>query len=74
MDPLHGFDDDNYHRGRDTAWVLDKLKLYDWGSFDAFKTAIAYGHQIGLEIHAWLSINEDDHGWGLASRFAPREP
>lgn len=74
MDPLHGFDDDNYHRGRDSAWVLDKLKLYDWGSFDAFKVAITYGHQIGLEVHAWLSINEDDHGWGLASRFTRANP
>jgi hypothetical protein len=27
MDPLHGFDDDNYHRDRDSAWVIDKLKL-----------------------------------------------
>lgn len=69
MEPLHGFDEDNYHRGRDSAWVLDKLKPYDWGSFDALKEAIAYGHQIGLEVHAWLTINEDDHGWGLASRF-----
>jgi uncharacterized lipoprotein YddW (UPF0748 family) len=74
MEPLHGFDDDNYHRGRDSAWVLDKLKLYDWGSFDAFKEAIAYGHRVGLEVHAWLSINEDDHGWGLVSRFARANP
>jgi len=50
MDPLHGFDDDNYHRGRDFRLGLDKLKLYDWGSFDAFKVAITYGHQIGLEV------------------------
>jgi uncharacterized lipoprotein YddW (UPF0748 family) len=69
LEPLHGFDEDNYHCGRDSAWVIEKLKLYDWSRFDAFKEAIAYGHQIGLEVHAWLSINEDDHGWGLASRF-----
>src|SRR5512146_907534 len=23
MEPEHGFDEDNYHRGRDSAWVLD---------------------------------------------------
>jgi len=74
MEPLHGFDEDNYTCGRDSAWVIDKLKLYDWGRFDAFKEAVAYGHQIGLEVHAWLSINEDDHGWGLASRFTRENP
>lgn len=74
MEPFHGFDEDNYHRGRDSAWVLDKLKGCDFGSFDALKEAVAYGHQIGLEVHAWLTINEDDHGWGLASRFTREHP
>lgn len=74
MEPLHGFDEDNYHRDKGSAWVIDKLRVYDWGRFDAFKEAIAYGHQIGLEVHAWLSINEDDHGWGLTSRFTRENP
>jgi len=74
MDPLHGFDEDNYHRGKGSAWVIEKLAPYDWGSFDAFKEAISYGHSIGLEVHAWLSINEDDHGWGLTSRFTRENP
>jgi len=74
MEPLHGFDEDNYHRGKDSAWVIEKLKPYDWGRFDAFKEAIEYGHKIGLEVHAWLSINEDDHGWGLTSRFTREHP
>ena len=70
MQPMTGFDDDNYHRGKSSAWVVDALKSYDWGSFDALKEAISYGHRIGLDVHAWLTINEDDHGWGLMSRFA----
>jgi uncharacterized lipoprotein YddW (UPF0748 family) len=74
MEPLHGFDEDNYHRGRGSAWVIEKIAPYDWGSFDAFAEAISYGHSIGLEVHAWLSINEDDHAWGLASRFTRENP
>ena len=74
LEPLHGFDEDNYHRGRDSEWLLDVLKPLDWGSFDALKEAIDYGHKIGIEVHAWLSINEDDHAWGLISRFSREHP
>ncbi len=74
MDPLHGMDEDNYHRGKDSAWVIEKLKPYDWGSYDFLKEAIEYGHKLGLEVHAWLSINEDDHGWGVTSRFTRENP
>ncbi len=74
MEPLHGFDEDNYHRDKSSAWVNEKLKAYDWGSFDAFAECLTYGRKIGLEVHAWLSINEDDHGWGLTSRFTRENP
>lgn len=74
VDPLHGFDDDNYHRGQPTEKLVEQLKAFDWGSFDAFREAIDYGHKLGLEVHAWLTINEDDHGWGLSSRFARAHP
>ncbi len=74
MEPLHGYDEDNYHRGKSSAWVIERIKAYDWGSFDALKEAIVYGHKLGLEVHAWLSINEDDHAWGLASRFTRENP
>ncbi|MBN1345660.1 MAG: family 10 glycosylhydrolase [Phycisphaerae bacterium] len=74
MEPLHGFDEDNYHRGKGSEALVKTLDAYDWGSFDAFKEAITYGHKIGLEVHAWLSINEDDHGWGLTSRFTRENP
>ncbi len=75
MDPLHNFDaDENYHRDHGSQWVLDKLAQYDWAEFDAFAEAVSYGHSIGLEVHAWLSINEDDHGYGLTSRFTRDHP
>ena len=56
------------------ATLLAKLERYDYGTFDTLAEAVRYGHEIGLEIHAWISINEDDHGWGLRSRFAKAHP
>jgi hypothetical protein len=56
------------------AALLRKLERYDYGTFDSLGEAVRYGHRIGLEIHAWISINEDDHGWGLRSRFAKTHP
>lgn len=74
MEPYHRYDDENYHRDHDSTWVLEKLKPVDFRTFDALKEAIAYGHRVGLEVHAWLSVNEDDHGYGLISRFAREHP
>ena len=54
--------------------LLAKLERYDYGTFDTLAEAVRYGHEIGIEIHAWLSINEDDHGWGLESRFNKTHP
>jgi hypothetical protein len=56
------------------AAVRDKMKVYDYAHFDSLAAAVAYGHQIGLQIHAWVSINEDDHGWGLQSEFTKQHP
>jgi len=56
------------------AAVRDKMKVYDYAHFDSLAAALRYGHQIGLQIHAWISINEDDHGWGLQSEFSKRHP
>ena len=45
--------------------VLRKMKdRYHYGTTDSLAEAVRYGHEIGLEIHAWFSINEDDHAWG----------
>ena len=54
--------------------LLQRLERYDYSTFDALAEAARYGHEIGLEVHAWISINEDDHGWGLLSRFAKSHP
>ncbi len=56
------------------AALLGKLERYDYGEFDTLKEAVRYGHAIGLEVYAWISVNEDDHGWGLRSRFAKAHP
>lgn len=68
-----GYAADNYHAwltpGKDVAFFT---KPYE--GFDSLAEAVRYGHEIGLEVHAWLSINEDDHGWGLISRFCRDHP
>src|SRR5947209_8990807 len=54
--------------------LRDRLNALPYDQFDTLAAAVAYGHEIGLEIHAWISINEDDHGWGLSSSFAKAHP
>ncbi len=54
--------------------LLKKFAAMDYAHFDSFAAAIRYGHKIGLEIYAWVTINEDDHGWGLQSEFAKAHP
>jgi hypothetical protein len=46
----------------------------DYANFDSLAAAIEYGHKIGLQIWAWATINEDDHGWGWRSEFAKTHP
>ena len=36
--------------------------------------AVEYAHEIGLELHAWVTLNEDDHAWGIISRFSREHP
>jgi hypothetical protein len=55
----------------------ESMKLIDdidYGKFDSLAEAVRYGHEIGLEVWAWFSINEDDHGWGWPSRFTKQHP
>lgn len=54
--------------------VFAKFESIDYTKFDSLAEAIRYGHKIGLQIHAWASINEDDHGWGWRSEFAIKHP
>ena len=54
--------------------VLRQFTAMDYSKFDSFACAVKYGHEIGLEIHAWLTVNEDDHGWGWQSEFSKKHP
>jgi hypothetical protein len=54
--------------------ILRQLEKMDYGQFDSLAAAIDYGHNIGLKIHAWATINEDDHGWGWPSEFTKAHP
>jgi uncharacterized lipoprotein YddW (UPF0748 family) len=56
------------------AEILMQLGRIDYGAFDSLAAAIEYGHSIGLKIHAWATINEDDHGWGWRSEFTKARP
>jgi len=57
-----------------SAEILNQLNKIDYRQFDSLASAIKYGHQIGLKIHAWATINEDDHGWGWPSEFTKAHP
>lgn len=54
--------------------ILADQQRFDYGSYDTFAEAVRYGHSIGLKIDAWVTINEDDHGWGIISDFARNHP
>ena len=82
MGPPHG---DNYFNpkpeevgkvgAQKNEVVLQKMKdRYHYGTIDSLAEAVRYGHEIGLEIHAWFSINEDDHAWGWPSRYTVAHP
>lgn len=53
--------------------VARAMKI-DYKDTDTLKDAIRIGHELGLEVHAWMTINEDDHGWGWQSRFSAAHP
>lgn len=54
--------------------ILAGISRWNYAALDTLAEAVSYGHSIGLEILAWLSINEDDHAWGLQSRFTKAHP
>lgn len=74
------YDDDNWHKWGAEAgpdwWKGQGLPdiFRQYADFDDLAEAIKYGHEIGLEVHAWVTINEDDHAWGIASRFTREHP
>jgi uncharacterized lipoprotein YddW (UPF0748 family) len=74
LEPFDAGEPVNYWTDHGWTHLTDKMKQYDYGEFDTFAEAVSYGHKIGLEVHAWLTINEDDHGYGWRSRFAREHP
>jgi hypothetical protein len=56
------------------ARILAQVEALNYSKFDSLGEAVRYGHEIGLQIDAWISINEDDHGWGIRSRFTKQHP
>src|SRR5580765_7457848 len=66
---------DSYHmdyprRGHSNRLISEMVNSMDYTTFDSFAAAIKLGHELGLQIHAWVTINEDDHGWGAPSAFS----
>jgi hypothetical protein len=66
---------DSYHmdyarRGHSNRTISEMFASLDYSEFDRFAAAIQVGHELGLEIHAWVTINEDDHGWGGPAAFS----
>lgn len=51
-----------------------KLQRIDFSQLDSLHHAVKIGHELDLEVHAWASINEDDHGGGWPSRFSVEHP
>ncbi|MBT4504395.1 MAG: family 10 glycosylhydrolase [Gemmatimonadetes bacterium] len=56
------------------AEILEKCESLDYYGFDSLKAAVEIGHELDLEIHGWMSLNEDDHGVGWPSRFTREHP
>ncbi|PYJ01626.1 MAG: hypothetical protein DME25_17730 [Verrucomicrobia bacterium] len=67
---LESFHMDSQRRGHSNRLISEMISAMDYTSFDSFAAAVQVGHELGLEIHAWVTINEDDHGWGAPSAFS----
>ncbi len=55
-------------------WTPLNPAVPNYNQFDSLKEAVSYGHKIGIKIYAWISINEDDHGGGIPSKFTREHP
>jgi hypothetical protein len=67
---LDSFHMDYQRRGHSNRTISEMINALDYATFDTFAAAVQVGHELGLEIYAWVTINEDDHGWGAASAFS----
>jgi hypothetical protein len=66
---LDSFHMDYQRRNHSNRLISETINSMDYTTFDSFGAAVQVGHELGLEIHAWVTINEDDHGWGAPSVF-----
>ncbi|NLG28269.1 MAG: family 10 glycosylhydrolase [Chloroflexi bacterium] len=57
-----------------TGEALERWRGLDYRAFDSLEAAVRIGHELGLQVHAWMTLNEDDHGFGWPSRFAREHP
>jgi len=53
--------------------LTERFKEYDFGKFDVFRTAVEYGHQLGMRVLAWFEFDNEDHGLG-PSEFLVKHP
>jgi hypothetical protein len=67
---LDSFHMDYQRRGHSNRLISEMINSMDYTNFDSFGSAVKIGHELGLQIHAWVTINEDDHGWGAPSAFS----
>ena len=74
LEPFDRGEPVNYWVDHGYTAIIEKMAGVDYGSFDTFRAALDYGHSIGLEVYAWLTINEDDHGYGWPSRYTREHP
>lgn len=54
--------------------TMKRFMQLDYTNLDTLRLAIDIGHELGLEIYAWMSINEDDHGLGFTTKFTREHP
>lgn len=52
----------------------DRWKNIDHRRFDSIEKAISIGHSLDMEVYTWVTINEDDHGAGVYSKFTQAHP
>jgi uncharacterized lipoprotein YddW (UPF0748 family) len=67
---LDSFHMDYQRRGHSNRSISEMINAMDYSEFDSFAAAVQVGHELGLEIHAWVTLNEDDHGWGAPAAFS----
>ena len=53
---------------------VDWITKIDCGSFDSLQCAVDWAHELGMELHAWYTVFEDDHGGHTSSSFVRDHP